>query len=165
MFITQIALLALITTISAFVCPTPVIPGKTPSNACCKSLTLIPGAGEFNPAGGSVYWGTSCELMSSPLLLYYLTRMRMGMRMKLMKEGVLGVAAINNVTISATQENSLECAKGSKDACCDPVSSIQAIDKRQDADCWGIDVQGDFGKWALYFADLGAGSGWIYIQA
>ncbi|KAI5475218.1 hypothetical protein MNV49_001729 [Pseudohyphozyma bogoriensis] len=82
----------LTTTTTAFVCPSPVIPLPLgPSNACCETLTLIPGA-EYVDAGiGEVYWGTSCS------------------------------KATVNTTISSTQEDSNPCASGLSQGCCDPT--------------------------------------------
>lgn len=52
---------AALSTTTAFLCPVPVIPLPLgPSNACCRQLKPIPGAGAVNPAGGDVFLGISC---------------------------------------------------------------------------------------------------------
>ena len=97
----------------AFVCSVPVIPLPLgPSNACCQSLALIPGAGAANPTGEEVYWGTKCELRPS------LTTNAEAEILKMTK----GVRATTKTTISATQEDSEPCPSGQQNACCDPVS-------------------------------------------
>ena len=98
----------------AFTCPKPVVPSTSPSNACCESLSLIPGTDPLNPAGGDVYYGTNCNPDYIQLS---------SLRMKAVLTTLTGEPAKKRTAIDDTQEESYPCGGGFKEACCDPVSS------------------------------------------